>query len=149
MTNLAGFVRTTLGGNAPATSAALNGGVMLDNAGATLTTILLNNGAFVLTTSDDSLTDPGTYDYTKLSGNAGQCILNYTGVNVGSTLTGGHTRTRPSTMVKGWRFTLVRSPDAALGDGAGAARLSAAPAKARPWVFRPAPRALSPPGRRR
>jgi len=84
---LAGFVRTPSDGNAPATTAALNGGIILDNAGATLATILLINGAFALTTSDDSLTDAGTYGYTKLSSNAGQFILNYTGANAGSSLT--------------------------------------------------------------
>jgi len=83
---LAGFVRTTSGGNAP-TAAALNGGVLLDNDGATLTSILLNNGAFALTTSDGSLTGTGTYDYTKLGSNEGQFILNYSGANAGSSAT--------------------------------------------------------------
>jgi len=84
---LAGFIRTTSGGNAPATAAALNSSVALDNAGATLTTIFLNNGAFALTTSDDSLTGAGLYDYTKLSANVGQFILTYTGAHVGTSIT--------------------------------------------------------------
>ena len=80
---LAGFTRTTSGGNAPATVAPLNGVMILDNDGATLTTLFLDSGAFVLTISDNSLTGTGAYNYTQLSGNEGQFILNYGGASAG------------------------------------------------------------------
>ena len=74
---LAGFVRSTVIGNAP-TAAAVNGHQLLANNGDTLATVVLNNGLFALTTSDASASGAGAYVYGSVTANTAQLVLNYT-----------------------------------------------------------------------
>jgi len=72
---LTGFVRPTTSGDAPV--GGFNGAGLLVNSGDTLTSIALTDTQFSLTTSDNSFTGAGTYDYNLVNPNAGQFILNY------------------------------------------------------------------------
>ena len=74
---LAGFVRSTVLGNAP-TATAVNGHQLLANNGDTLATVVLNNGLFALTTSDASASGAGAYVYGSVTANTAQLVLNYT-----------------------------------------------------------------------
>jgi hypothetical protein len=83
---LMGFARPSTTGVAPQPGS-LTGQVLLANSDATLTTVALTATQFVLTTSDDSQTGTGTYNYSLVNSNVGRFVLNYGGAETPTAVT--------------------------------------------------------------